>query len=176
MDKARLVRASNCAGLFIVLIAGIGFYLKSVELLLAALSLEGLHSAFCGPVKYSILPQALRPQELIGGNALVEMGTFVAILVGTIVAGLLVTLELGRLWVSGLLALVAAVALAASFAIPRMSASDPKLAFNWNPVSETWRNVGVARADRAVYLPLLGISWFWFYGPLFLAQFPVCVN
>ncbi|MGA8006363.1 MAG: MFS transporter, partial [Burkholderiales bacterium] len=172
-DKALLIRAINAAGLCIALIAGIGFYLKSVELLLAALFLEGLHSAFFGPVKYSILPQTLRPEELIGGNGLVEMGTFVAILVGTIVAGLLVTLELGRLWVSGLIVLVAAFGLAASFAIPRLPASDPRLAFNWNPVSETWRNLGVARSDRAVYLSLLGISWFWFYGALFLSQFPV---
>lgn len=172
-DKALLIRTIKAVEVGIVVVAGFGLYMKSLPLLLGALFLLGLHSTFFGPVKYSILPQTLRPEELVGGNGLVEMGTFVAILAGTIISGLLVTLDNGTAWVTGLIALVAGFGLLASFYIPGAAATDPRLAFNWNPFSETWKNLRVARANRSVFLSLLGISWFWFYGALFLSQFPV---
>ena len=172
-DKALLIRTIKAVEVGIMVIAGIGLHMKSLPLLLAALFLLGLHSTFFGPVKYSILPQTLRPDELVGGNGLVEMGTFVAILAGTILAGLLVTLNNGAAWVTGLIVFVAVLGLLVSLMIPRAAAIDPALAFNWNPISETWKNIGVARTNRSVFLSLLGISWFWFYGALFLSQFPV---
>lgn len=172
-DKALLIRTIKAVEIGIMVIGGIGLYTKSLPLLLGALFLLGLHSTFFGPVKYSILPQTLRPQELVGGNGLVEMGTFVAILAGTIIAGFLVTLENGAAWVTGMIVGIALLGLISSLMIPRAAAVDPALAFNWNPVSETWKNIGVARTNRSVFLSLLGISWFWFYGALFLSQFPV---
>ncbi len=171
-DKALLIRIIKTAEVGIMAIGGIGLHMKSLPLLLGALFLLGLHSTFFGPVKYSILPQTLRPEELVGGNGLVEMGTFVAILAGTVIAGLLVTLEAGSAWVTATIVGIALLGLIASFMIPRAPAVDPALAFNWNPASETWKNIGVARTDRSVFLSLLGISWFWFYGALFLSQFP----
>ncbi len=171
-EKSAIIRVIKAAEIGIMLIASAGLMLKSLPLLFAALFLLGLHSTFFGPVKYAILPQALTPSEIVGGNGLVEMGTFVAILAGTLVAGVLVALDSGALWVSVVVLLVAMFGLATSLAIPKAPAAAPSLAFNWNPLSETWANLKFARQDRAVFLSLLGISWFWFYGALFLSQFP----
>ena len=171
-DKAILIRIIKAVEIGIMVVAGIGLYLHSLTLLLAALFLLGVHSTFFGPVKYSILPQALRPQELVGGNGLVEMGTFAAILGGTIVAGVLVTLADGVVWVTGMILLVALLGFASSLAVPRAAPADAGLQFNWNAFGETWKNLGFARRNRTVFLSLLGISWFWFYGALFLSQFP----
>lgn len=171
-EKTMIIRVIKAAEIGIMLIASAGLMLKNLPLLFAALFLLGLHSTFFGPVKYAILPQALTPSEIVGGNGLVEMGTFVAILAGTLVAGVLVALDSGALWVSVVVLLVAIFGLAASLAIPKAPAAAPSLAFNWNPLSETWANLKFARQDRPVFLSLLGISWFWFYGALFLSQFP----
>jgi 1-acyl-sn-glycerol-3-phosphate acyltransferase len=171
-DKALLIRAIKAAGIGIMAVAAAGLYLKSLPLLLAALFLLGTHSTFFGPVKYSILPQTLRPQELVGGNGLVEMGTFVAILAGTIIAGLLVAMPAGVHLVAATILGVALAGFLCSLVIPRAGAVDPALTFNWNPVAETWNNLRLARGNRTVFLSMLGISWFWFYGALFLSQFP----
>ena len=124
-------------------------------------------------MKYAILPQALTPAELIGGNGLVEMGTFVAILAGTLVAGVLVALDGGTVWVSALILIVGGLGFLASLAIPKAPPAAASLAFDWNPLRETWSNLKFAKQNRTVFLSLLGISWFWFYGLLFLSQFPV---
>ena len=172
-DKALLIRCIKAAGIVIMVLGGLGLYLKNLELMLAALFLLGVHSTFFGPVKYSILPYTLRPQELVGGNGLVEMGTFVAILAGTIVAGVLVSLPNGSAWVTATIVAVAVAGFVVSLGIPRLKAADATLRFNWNPFTETWRNLVLAKRERTVFLSLLGISWFWFYGALFLSQFPV---
>jgi MFS family permease len=171
-DKAVLIRIIKAVELGIMVLAGIGLYQRSLALLLGALFLLGVHSTFFGPVKYAILPQALKPHELVGGNGLVEMGTFAAILAGTIVAGILVTLADGAFWVTALILLVAVLGLAASFGVPRAIPADAGLRFNWNAFGETWNNLKFAHGNRTVFLSLLGISWFWFYGALFLSQFP----
>ncbi len=173
LEKSRVVRAVKVLEIGIMLIAALGFTLPSVPLLFTALFLMGCHSTLFGPVKYSILPQHLREEELVGGNALIEMGTFVAILVGTILGGVLVSVPgWGPILVS-----VAGVSLAVagwltSRGVPPAAAQAPELRIAWNPVTETWRTIGFARANRTVFLSILGISWFWFYGALFLAQFP----
>lgn len=171
-DKALLIRAIKALEIGIMVLAGVGLYQRSLGLLLGALFLLGLHSTFFGPVKYSILPQALRPHELVGGNGLVEMGTFVAILAGTIAAGVLVALEAGTQWVIATILTVAVLGFCASLAIPRTGAADAGLRFNWNAASETWHNLVFAHRNRTVFLSMLGISWFWFYGAMFLSQFP----
>jgi len=171
-EKSVIIRVIKAIEIGIMVIGSAGLLLKSLPLLFAALFLLGLHSTFFGPVKYAILPQALTPAELIGGNGLVEMGTFVAILAGTLVAGLLVALDGGIGWVCALILVISVMGLLASLAIPRAPAAAAALSFEWNPFRETWSNLKFAKQNRTVFLSLLGISWFWFYGAMFLSQFP----
>ena len=172
-DKARLARLVKVLEMLIMGVAALGFILHSLAVLLGALFLLGLHSTLFGPVKYAILPQHLREDELVGGNALVESGTFVAILIGTLAGGLLAGLGGHPGWVAFAGLVVAAAGYFASCGIPPAPAPVPDLVVNLNPFSETWRNIGFARRERTVFLAILGISWFWLYGALFLAQFPV---
>jgi len=171
-EKSALIRVIKAVEIVIMIIAGAGLITKNLSLLLAALFLLGMQSAFFGPVKYALLPQALSPRELIGGNALVESGTFVAILTGTIIAGILATFPGGPLLVTALILVVSIVGFCSSLAIPRAPAPTPGLTVNWNLFSETWANLRFATRDRAVFNSILGVSWFWFYGALFLSQLP----
>lgn len=170
-DKALLSRLVKLLEVVIMLLAGLGFAMHSLPVLLGALFLLGCHSTLFGPVKYAILPQHLHEDELVGGNALVEAGTFVAILMGTLAGGLLAGAG-HPLWVALAGLLVAVAGYLVSRGIPTAPAPEPGLRINPNPLTETWRNVGFARENRTVFLSILGISWFWLYGALFLAQFP----
>jgi 1-acyl-sn-glycerol-3-phosphate acyltransferase len=144
-----------------------------VPLLIGVLFLMGTQSAFFGPVKYGILPQHLREEELVGGNGLVEMGTFLAILLGTMAGGILIGFgSVGALMVAGTVVIVAVLGYMASRGIPVAAATDPELRINWNPLTETWRNLRFLRENRTVFLSILGISWFWFFGATYLAQLP----
>ncbi len=172
-DKASLARLVKLLEILIMGVALLGFIVHSLSILLAALFLLGLQSTFFGPVKYAILPQHLRAGELVGGNALVEAGTFVAILIGTLVGGLLAGAVHHPTWVAIAGLLVAVAGYVCSRGIPAAPAPAPRLVVGLNPFSETWRNIGFARQNRTVFLSILGISWFWLYGALFLAQFPV---
>ena len=172
-DKARLMQSVKTAEVAIMLLGAIGLWQHSFGLLLACTFLMGLHSTLFGPVKFAYLPQVLDGREIVGGNGLVEMGTFVAILVGTIVAGTLVEAgPNGHLHAAALCVALAAAGLATSLAIPSAQPSDAQLKIDWNPFRVTWANVQVARRERAVFLSLLGISWLWFFGAVFLTQFP----
>ena len=170
-DKARIIRLVKLFEIGIMLLGAAGLRLHSVPLLLAVVFLMGTHSAVFGPVKYSILPQHLHPDELVGGNALVQMGTFAAILLGTILGGALVKLG-GETAVAATVLALAAAGWLASRGVPPAPAPAADLRLDWHPVRETLRIVGFARENRTVFLSILGISWFWFYGALFLAQFP----
>ena len=172
-DKAKMARMVKILEMVIMIVAGAGFFLQNLEVLLGALFLLGLHSTLFGPVKYAILPQHLREDELVGGNALIESGTFVAILIGTLAGGLLAGAGGHPAWVAMAGLVVAAAGYLASWSIPTAPAPAPDLKVNLNLFSETWHNIGFARKDRTVFLAILGISWFWLYGALFLAQFPV---
>jgi hypothetical protein len=172
VEKSRLIRWIKLFEIAIMIVGFAGFWQRDLVLLFGALALMGVHSTLFGPVKYAILPQHLKSEELIGGNGLVEMGTFVAILLGTIAGGLIIAIEGSGPVVAGAVVLGTAVAgYFVSRAIPHTPAVDPGLAINWNPVSETWRNLRFAQQNRVVWLSMLGISWFWFYGATFLAQF-----
>jgi len=171
-DKAKLARLVKVLEIGIMLIASLGFQQHSLAILMFALFLFGLHSTLFGPVKYAILPQHLAEGELVGGNALVEAGTFVAILFGTITGGLLAGAADASTWIAAGGLVVAVAGYITSRGIPAAPAPDPGLKINLNPISETWRNVNFARQNRTVFLSILGISWFWLYGALFLAQFP----
>ena len=153
-------------------VAAAGFWLHSLPVLMTALFLLGLQSTLFGPVKYAILPQHLHPDELVGGNALIEAGTFVAILVGTLAGGLLAGAVAQPMWIAVGGLLVAVLGYLTSRDIPPAPAPDPSLKINLNPITETWHNINFARSNRTVFLSILGISWFWLYGALFLAQFP----
>jgi len=172
-DKALLIRWIKLLEIAIMLIGLAGFWQRNLTLLFVALGLMGMHSTLFGPVKYAILPQTLQPRELIGGNGLVEMGTFVAILLGTILGGLLVAVQPNGPVMAGTAAVIVAVAgWVISRAIPPTPAVAPDLKINWNPVTESWQNLRFAYGNRVVWLSMLGISWFWFYGATFLTQFP----
>jgi MFS family permease len=169
-DKARLMQIIKAAEVLIMIVAAIGFFHQQVYLLLFALFCMGLHSTFFGPLKYSIIPQHLKDDELVSGNALVEMGTFLAILLGS-VAG--VVLKMGHnsptVISTGLLT-VAGLGLLSSLLIPKATAAEPGLRLNWNLARETWHIIGFAREVRSVWLCVLGISWFWFLGAAYTTQ------
>ena len=142
-------------------------------MLLACTFFMGLHSTLFGPVKFAYLPQVLRPEEIVGGNGLVEMGTFVAILLGTMLAGTLVDLgPQGVEYAAAACVALGALGLLSVWAIPALPPADASLVIDWNPVRVTLHNLAVARGERAVFLSLLGISWLWFFGAVFLTQFP----
>ena len=171
-EKSRLIRGIKLLEVAIAITAAIGLYLRSMPFLLAVLFGLGLQATLFGPVKYSILPQTLRQDELVGGNALVESATSLAILLGLMVGGILMGLHAGTTLVSIAVLLAAGLGYLVSRAIPAAPPSSPDLKVNWNPFTETWRNIQFMRGNRTVFLSVLGISWFWFYGATFITQLP----
>jgi len=178
-DKALMTRLVKNLEIVIMVLAAIGLTTTNVALMLGCIFLLGLHSTLFGPVKYAYLPQHLDERELTGGNGMIEMGTFVAILLGNLAGGLLIALpEPGAGWLGGaqwvaIVSLVLAVlGRAVSQFVPGTPATAPGLRINWNPVSETWTNLRLAHGNIVVFRSLLGISWMWFFGVVFLAQFP----
>jgi len=171
-DKARVMRFVKSLEIAIMVAGGAGFLLHDIWLLYFGTFMMGVHSTLFGPVKYAYLPQHLNDHQLVGGNGMIEMGTFVAILVGTIVGG-----ELADLGAIGP-AVVAIVCLAIAIAgrivvgfVPSSPSDQADLSINWNPFTETWRNLVLAKQSRPVFLSLLGISWLWFFGATFLTSF-----
>jgi len=171
-DKAAVARAVKVFEIVVMLLAAWGFVAHNLAALVTALFLMGLHSTIFGPVKYAYLPQHLGQHELVGGNGLVEMGTFVAILVGQILGAALISSSDSGVNVAVTVTGLAVLGWLASRTIPLTPASDPALRINWNPLTETVANLRFAHGNRVVWLSLLGISWFWFYGATLLAQFP----
>ena len=172
LDKARLIRFVKEFEIAVMGVAAAGFLSQSAALLYGCVFLMGLHSTIFGPVKYAYLPQQLQAEELTGGNGMVEMGTFVAILLGTMAAGALMGRSAnGPAYVAAATLAAAALGRLAAHFIPSSPAPEPGLRVNWNPFTETWRNLQVARGNRSVFLSLLGISWLWFCGSIFLTAF-----
>lgn len=172
-DKTAMIRFVKNLEIVIMLLAAWGFMASNVPVLLGCTFLMGLHSTLFGPVKYAYLPQVLSERELTGGNGMVEMGTFVAILLGNLVGGLLIAIPgTGPRDVAIGCVALALLGRVVAGAIPAVPATDPGLKINWNPVSETWRNLKLAHGNRVVFHSLLGISWMWFFGAVFLSQFP----
>ncbi|WP_353399259.1 MFS transporter [Hydrogenophaga sp. 5NK40-0174] len=154
-------------------LAALGFFLPSVPVLLACIFLMGLQSAVFGPVKFAYLPQHLHERELTGGNGMVEMGTFVAILLGNVAGGLIIGVpEIGAHHVGFTCVGLAVLGRLAAHYIPASPAMDPQLVMNWNPATETWRNLKLAAEKPVVFRSVLGISWMWFFGAVFLSLFP----
>lgn len=172
-DKSTIVRIVKAAEVGIMLVAAAGFVTGYVPILLVALGAMGVHSAFLGPVKYGILPELLPPGALVVGNAWVEMGTFLAILGGTIGGGaLVIASDRGAVYVGGVLVLAALVGLATSMRIPRLAPASPDVAVQWDLVRPTLSVLKITAARRPVFNAVLAISWFWFVGTCFLSVFP----
>lgn len=171
-DKSRVLKVVKACEIVIMAVAVVGFISQNIGLLLAALFLMGMHSTFFAPAKYGLLPEVLADTELVGGNALIQMGTFVAILLGTLFAGLLAAHgDIGVICTA--LIVIAVSGFTISLAIPRLAPAAPALRIDWRPWTSAWSNIQAARESRTVLLSILGISWFWFYGALVLAQLPL---
>lgn len=171
-DKSLIMRIVKVCEIGIMLFASAGFYLHNIWLLIAALFMMGMHSTLFGPVKYSYLPQHLCEQELVGGNGMVEMGTFVAILMGQVLGAWLVVQHPHELLTSVAILLIAMMGYWHSRKVPYSPPHSPELVVNWNPISETYRSIRFIWAHQIVWLAVIAISWFWFYGATLLAQFP----
>ncbi|TNJ32882.1 MFS transporter [Arenimonas terrae] len=174
LEKSLLVRITTMMEIGIMSIAAVGFVLESLPVLLVALFLTGLQSTLFGPVKYSILPSVLKPEELTGGNGLVEMGTSMSILLGMIFGGLIFVIagEQGPEAAAFAIVALAITGNLVSRAIPRVEASAPDLKINWNPFPESLKALRLARKQPAVRNAVLGVSWFWFVGTVLTAQLP----
>jgi 1-acyl-sn-glycerol-3-phosphate acyltransferase len=171
--KEKLIRFVKLLEIAIMALAAWGFFTANVPKLLACVFLMGLHSTLFGPVKFAYLPQHLNERELTGGNGMVEMGTFVAILLGQVAGGLLVAVPgVGPGYVAAACLGVAVLGWLVARAVPASPATDPGLVINWNPFTETWRNLRLAHESVVVFRSLLGISWMWFFGAVFLSLFP----
>jgi 1-acyl-sn-glycerol-3-phosphate acyltransferase len=173
-EKAGLTRFVKWLEVAIMCVAALGWVTHHLWLLIAAVVGMGVHSTLFGPVKYAYLPQQLKPEELIGGNGVTEMGTFVGILMGEVLGAVLVVQQPhGLMYEAAATVLVAALGVAAAYRIPHSPAPVPDLKISWNFIGESVRNINFSRKNRTVFLSMLGNSWFWFYGALVLAQFPV---
>jgi 1-acyl-sn-glycerol-3-phosphate acyltransferase len=174
LEKSRLIRLVKSLEIAIMALAAWGFLMPDVPTLLLCVFLMGLHSTLFGPVKFAYLPQHLQERELTGGNGMIEMGTFVAILLGNLVGGLLIAIPQDGARYAALACVgVAVLGRGLAQAVPVSPATDPGLRINWNPFTETWRNLKLAHGNIVVFRSLLGISWMWFFGAVFLSQFPV---
>lgn len=171
--KDRLIRAIKLAEIVIMAAGATGFVFDHLWLMLSALFAMGTHSALFGPVKYSIMPQALHPEELVGGNGLVEMGTFLAILAGTIGAGVMMSSSNYAAVVASAVLLVALLGYLASRSIPAVAAANPALVLDWNIARQSLATLRLGLGQsRAVSRSLIGNSWFWFVGAIYLTQIP----
>ncbi|NKB54055.1 MAG: MFS transporter [Rhizobiaceae bacterium] len=173
LEKSQFTQRLKLIELGLMVTASVFFFFQSVYGLLLVLFMMGVQSTFFGPIKYSLLPEHLEEDELIGGNALIEAGTFLSILLGTIFGGLVVRTEYGLLILAAFLIGFSIIGWLGSRTIPVSPVSDPNVKVGWNIVRETWQITKFARQENSVWLSIIGISWFWFVGATFLTQFPV---
>lgn len=171
-DKALMARATKVWEVIIMTIAAIGFFIGNTYFLLFVLFCLGIQATFFGPIKYALLPQHLRSDELIAGNAYIETSLFLGILLGTILGGLIILHPLGVYWISMLTIIFALLGYISSRFIPAAPAAVPHLKIDWNIARETWNVVGHDRKNKVVFRCIMAISWFWLVGGTFLAQFP----
>ena len=171
-EKSKSIRMIKLLEVIIMSIAAYAFVQGYIVMLIALLFLMGTQSTFFGPAKYSYIPQHLKDDELIEGNAWVQMGTFVAILIGTILGGVMIAQEQGRVYVAFAIVIFAILGYLSSRSIPETPSLNKDLKINWNVFSETYRNIKFLKSNRIVFLSILGVSWFWFLGATYLVQLP----
>ncbi|MFG0606694.1 MFS transporter [Vibrio mimicus] len=172
LEKSRYIRKVKLLEIFIMLGGAIGFLTQSYGILLFLLFLMGTQSALFGPVKYALLPQQLKSGELVPGNALVETGTFLAILLGTVGAGVIASADYAHYFAAAAVLIFALLGYLSSRAIPLAPASAPDIEFRWQPIAQTKKTLHIAKRDRAIFQSIMAISWFWFLGAVYLTQFP----
>lgn len=171
-EKSQIIRIIKVFEIGIMLFASAGFYLHHIWLLGVALFMMGMHSTIFGPVKYSYLPQHLKENELIGGNGMLEMGTFVAILLGQVLGAWMAAQSQYETLISMVVLLIALIGYIMSRGVPHSPAAAPHLTIHWNPVSSTYRSIQFVWQHQNIWLAIIAISWFWFFGATLLAQFP----
>jgi 1-acyl-sn-glycerol-3-phosphate acyltransferase len=174
LEKQRLIVITTLMEIVIMSLAAIGFLTQNMPVLLIALFCTGLQSTLFGPVKYSVLPSILKPEELTGGNGLVEMGTSISILTGMIAGGMIFALAGSQGPIVAAVAIIT-LALAGNLAarlIPRVDAGAPDLKIHWNPLRESLAVLRLAKKQKAVRNAILGVSWFWFFGTILTSQLP----
>jgi acyl-[acyl-carrier-protein]-phospholipid O-acyltransferase / long-chain-fatty-acid--[acyl-carrier-protein] ligase len=173
MEKSWLIRRIKMAEIFLMICCFAGFYWQNAYFLLFILFLMGMQSTLFGPLKYSLLPLHLPKNQLIAGNGAIEAGTFLAILLGTIAGGLLIRLDGGIYIISFLVICCAIFGYFSSRHIPLAPAQEPKLTISLNIFAQTLKIIRKAQEEKTVFLSIMGISWFWFIGLVFLTQFPL---
>lgn len=171
-EKSRLIVIIKLIEILIMVLATIGFFEKQIAILMIVLFLLGTHSSFFGPLKYAILPDHLKANELLGGNGLIEAGTFLAILIGTMVGGLLIIYRLGESLISGVLLASAIIGFVAALSIPKAKVDNLKIHVNANIFKATTQMLRYAKVHRDIFLAIIGISWFWLLGSVFITQMP----
>lgn len=172
LSKKKLIIFIKSLELVFITLAAIGFYLHTLALSILALFLMGVHATFFGPIKYAILPDLLQKNELLGGNALIDASTFIAILLGTLLGGFLIVSQSGVTWVSIIMLSASVIGLLASFYVPNTPKSKPNLKINARFIQATFDIIKQVKVEKKVFWPILGISWFWLIGATFLTQFP----
>ncbi|MBX3017923.1 MAG: MFS transporter [Bdellovibrionaceae bacterium] len=173
LDKARLVRLTKWWELAIMIVGVCGFVMESYPLLLFVLFLMGTQSTFFGPMKYSMIPQIVREDELMSANAHMELGTFLAILLGTIAGGLVVASDAAVLLIGTALLVISALGLFTAYWLSPVTPGNPALKIQYNPIptfGEMWRLI---REREAVFNSVLAVSWFWFFGAGLLSILPI---
>lgn len=176
LSKSSLVVFTKYLEVIVMILGSIGFLYESISLLFISLFLMGLQSTIFGPAKYSILPELIEENDLVKGNALVEMGTFLAILIGTIVGGVLIGRENGSTLVSACVIAVSIIGLLCSLKIQKVQAVDPSLKINFNLYTSTVDVLKIGKKTKSIFISILGISWFWFFGATLLSIFPIYVK
>ena len=172
-ERSQLIRGIKVLEIVIMLIGSAGFLLGNLWLLLLALFMMGTHSTFFGPIKYAILPEILKPNELMSGNALFQSGTSIAILIGMILGGAVISVSQGNLiWISLTVVIIAILGYLSSRFILKQQVSSPDLKIDWNFFRTSFQTLKYAKSLPLIFMILLGNSWYWFYGATYLTQIP----
>lgn len=172
-ERSQLIRGIKVLEIVIMLIGSAGFLLGNLWLLLLALFMMGTHSTFFGPIKYAILPEILKPNELMSGNALFQSGTSIAILIGMILGGAVISVSQGNLiWISLTVVIIAVLGYLSSRFILKQQVSSPDLKIDWNFFRTSYQTLKYAKSLPLIFMILLGNSWYWFYGATYLTQIP----
>jgi len=175
-DKAVMIQKNKIAEILIVLVGALALYLQSIPLLLFILFCLGTQSAMFGPNKYAVLPQLLQGKDLVTGNALIASGTFIAILTGTLIGGILAQQQSAWIWIATGCLVTAIGGYLASLKIPRIEIGSPNLKVDWNMLGQSIKLLTLARGQQRVWTAILGVSWFWFIGSGYLTQIPTIVR
>jgi len=175
-DKAVMIQRNKIAEILIVLVGALALYLQSIPLLLFILFCLGTQSAMFGPNKYAVLPQLLQGKDLVTGNALIASGTFIAILTGTLIGGILAQQQSAWIWIATGCLVTAIGGYLASLKIPRIEIGSPDLKVDWNMLGQSIKLLTLARGQQRVWTAILGVSWFWFIGSGYLTQIPTIVR